>query len=105
MCAGWFLRRFAWNVGVHYVGCGIGEPGGQLYAPFNAFTGGKVPWVKLPHVHDRLVIGERYVTQGTQQMRLTQQSRSTRGHTKISRQPIFGHACACNCQLRWQHSV
>jgi hypothetical protein len=41
-------------------GDGIGEPGGNLYAPFNAFTGGQAPWVKLPHVHDRLVIGDRY---------------------------------------------
>lgn len=40
-------------------GGGIGEPGGRLYAPFNAFAAGQVPWVKLPHIHDRLVIGDR----------------------------------------------
>jgi hypothetical protein len=31
----------------------------MAFAPFNAFTDGKVAWAKLPDVRDRLVIGDR----------------------------------------------
>jgi hypothetical protein len=40
-------------------GGGVGERGGMIFAPFNAFTDGKVAWVKLPDVHDKLIIGDR----------------------------------------------
>lgn len=33
----------------------------MAFAPFNAFTDGKVAWAKLPDVHDRLMVGDRCV--------------------------------------------
>lgn len=45
-------RRYAWEVGVHYVG-DVG--GGMVRRLMDVVCGGRVRWARLPDAHDRLV--------------------------------------------------
>lgn len=40
-------------------GGGIGERGNLMHAAFDAFTGGRVAWAKLPDVRERVFVGDR----------------------------------------------
>jgi hypothetical protein len=41
-------------------GGGIGDPGGELFAVFNALSAGRVAWCKQPDAYDRIIIGNRW---------------------------------------------
>lgn len=46
---------YEWDVGVHYIGQ-VGE-GGAMRTAFDAITGGKLEWARMPEVYDRAFIG------------------------------------------------
>src|SRR5687768_2109297 len=46
-------RRFAWHIGVHYVG--DVAPRSMLRQSFDLASGGQLDWVRLPALCDRLI--------------------------------------------------
>lgn len=47
---------YSWDVGVHYIG-ELQDPASGLRAAFDYLTGGRLEWVPLPDIYDRIVMG------------------------------------------------
>src|SRR5271165_5734404 len=61
--AGGFTHAFhrpgyEWDVGVHYIGQ-VQDPASPLRRTFDHITGGRLKWIPLPEVYDRIRIGDR----------------------------------------------
>jgi all-trans-retinol 13,14-reductase len=62
---------YEWDVGLHYVGGQVGEPGSEVRRMFDEITDGRLEWAPMPDTFDRIVIGDRTyeIVSGRERMR------------------------------------
>lgn len=49
---------YEWDVGLHYVGGRVGEPGSEIRRMFDQVTDGTLEWAPMPDVYDRVIVGD-----------------------------------------------